>query len=151
MVGESGIGKSAPLGFARTQAEGISVLEARGFESDAELASAGLADLVRPGLRDLGTLPPRRRPRWRAPLRWPRRRRAIASRSARPRLRRACARLGVAVETLILGENDDDLDGGPGHRGDVRRRQRNERRGRLPLTQGHGSRSLRPGDRDLVA
>ena len=46
--GEPGIGKTRLLEHAAEQATGMTVLEARGVESDAELAFAGLFDLLRP-------------------------------------------------------------------------------------------------------
>jgi DNA-binding CsgD family transcriptional regulator len=46
--GEPGIGKTRLLEHAAEQAEGMTVLDARGVESDAELAFAGLFDLLRP-------------------------------------------------------------------------------------------------------
>ena len=52
--GEPGIGKTRLLEHAAEQAAGMTVLEARGVESDAELAFAGLFDLFRPlGEEDL--------------------------------------------------------------------------------------------------
>jgi DNA-binding CsgD family transcriptional regulator len=46
--GEPGIGKTRLLEHAVDQADDMTVLEARGVESDAELAFAGLFDLLRP-------------------------------------------------------------------------------------------------------
>jgi AAA ATPase domain len=52
--GEPGIGKTRLLEHAAEHAVGMTVLEARGVESDAELAFAGLFDLFRPlGAEDL--------------------------------------------------------------------------------------------------
>ena len=52
--GEPGIGKTRLLEYAAEQATDMTVLEARGVESDAELAFAGLFDLFRPlGEEDL--------------------------------------------------------------------------------------------------
>ena len=52
--GEPGIGKTRLLEHAAEQAVGMTVLDARGVESDAELAFAGLFDLFRPlGEEDL--------------------------------------------------------------------------------------------------
>src|SRR5947207_11313240 len=48
VVGEAGIGKSALLEHATASAGGMSVLSARGFESEGELAFAALTDLLRP-------------------------------------------------------------------------------------------------------
>src|SRR5215218_8820412 len=55
--GEPGIGKSALLRYAADQAQGFTVVHARGVESEAELAFAGLADLTRPLLGHLPGLP----------------------------------------------------------------------------------------------
>jgi DNA-binding CsgD family transcriptional regulator len=55
--GEPGIGKSALLRYIADQAEGFTVVQARGVESEAELAFAGLADLTRPLLGHLPGLP----------------------------------------------------------------------------------------------
>jgi DNA-binding CsgD family transcriptional regulator len=55
--GESGIGKSALLRYAADQAQGFTVVQTRGVESEAELAFAGLADLTRPLLGHLPGLP----------------------------------------------------------------------------------------------
>jgi DNA-binding CsgD family transcriptional regulator len=55
--GEPGIGKTALLHYAADQAGGFTVVHARGVESEAELAFAGLADLTRPLLGHLPGLP----------------------------------------------------------------------------------------------
>jgi hypothetical protein len=55
--GEPGIGKTALLRHATAQAQGFIVVQARGVESEAELAFAGLADLTRPLLGHLPGLP----------------------------------------------------------------------------------------------
>src|SRR4029453_7785088 len=55
--GEPGIGKSALLRYAADQANGFIITHARGVESEAELAFAGLADLTRPLLVHLPSLP----------------------------------------------------------------------------------------------
>lgn len=55
--GEPGIGKSALLRHAVEHAEGFTVLQTRGVESEAELAFAGLTDLTRPLLWHLPALP----------------------------------------------------------------------------------------------
>jgi DNA-binding CsgD family transcriptional regulator len=55
--GEPGIGKSALLRYAADQAKGVTVVQARGMESEAELAFSGLADLTRPLLGHLPGLP----------------------------------------------------------------------------------------------
>jgi DNA-binding CsgD family transcriptional regulator len=57
--GEAGVGKSALLEYAVTQADGFTVLEGIGIESEAELAFAGLHQLVRRVLDRLKGLPPR--------------------------------------------------------------------------------------------
>ena len=49
--GEPGIGKSALLENAVAAADGMTVLRARGVESESELSFAGLADLLGPGGR----------------------------------------------------------------------------------------------------
>jgi DNA-binding CsgD family transcriptional regulator len=54
--GEPGIGKSALLRYAADQANGFIIVNARGVESEAELAFAGLADLTRPLLGHLPNL-----------------------------------------------------------------------------------------------
>src|SRR5262249_25997416 len=54
--GEPGIGKTALLGYAREQAVGFRVLAAPGVESEAEIAFAALADLVRPILGGLPSI-----------------------------------------------------------------------------------------------
>jgi len=56
--GEPGIGKSTLLRFATEQAQDMTVLSARGYESESEIPFAGLADLLRPALPLLDTLPP---------------------------------------------------------------------------------------------
>jgi DNA-binding CsgD family transcriptional regulator len=55
--GEPGIGKSTLLKYAGQQATDMTVLSARGYESESEIPFAGLADLVRPVLPLLKTLP----------------------------------------------------------------------------------------------
>jgi len=57
VVGEAGIGKSALLEHAAASAGGMSVLSARGFESEGELAFAALTDLLRPIAGDVAALP----------------------------------------------------------------------------------------------
>jgi DNA-binding CsgD family transcriptional regulator len=62
--GEAGIGKSALLSQAATRAKerGLSVLTATGVQSEARFAFAGLHQLLRPFLGELGRLPgPQRR------------------------------------------------------------------------------------------
>jgi DNA-binding CsgD family transcriptional regulator len=56
--GEPGIGKSALLKHAVTSAEGLRVLQARGLESDSELAYATVDELIRPVLELLDRIPP---------------------------------------------------------------------------------------------
>jgi DNA-binding CsgD family transcriptional regulator len=56
--GQAGAGKSALLRDAVTQAADMQVLEARGVESEAELAFAGLHQLLRPVLGQVDRLPP---------------------------------------------------------------------------------------------
>ena len=55
--GEAGIGKSALCDYAVTRAQDMSVLRARGVESESELPFAGLADLLRPVLHRLDAVP----------------------------------------------------------------------------------------------
>jgi hypothetical protein len=59
LVGEAGIGKTALLGYAAGRAEGMRVLRARGVESEAEIPFAGLAELLRPALGALDSIPRR--------------------------------------------------------------------------------------------
>ena len=59
--GEPGIGKSALLDDAIAAADGMTVLRARGVESESELSFAGLADLLGPVTAELGSLPPPQR------------------------------------------------------------------------------------------
>jgi predicted ATPase len=55
--GEPGIGKTALLGYAAEQAEGMRVLKARGVEAEVELPYSGLHELLRPLLDRLEELP----------------------------------------------------------------------------------------------
>ncbi len=55
--GDPGIGKSALLEAVVAAADGMTVLRARGVESESELAFAGLADLLRPVVEALDALP----------------------------------------------------------------------------------------------
>src|SRR4051794_14453690 len=55
--GDAGIGKSALLEYAREQARDMSVLTARGVESEADIPFAGLLELVRPALDGLDAMP----------------------------------------------------------------------------------------------
>ena len=57
LSGEPGIGKSALLDHARERAAGMTVLVARGFESESELAFAALTELLRPVADGLDALP----------------------------------------------------------------------------------------------
>ena len=56
--GEPGIGKTALLRYAKERASGMALLEARGLEGEAQLAFSGLADLFRPALGQLESIPP---------------------------------------------------------------------------------------------
>jgi type II secretory pathway predicted ATPase ExeA len=56
--GQAGVGKSALLRDAVAQASDMQVLEARGVESEAELAFAGLHQLLWPVLGQVDGLPP---------------------------------------------------------------------------------------------
>ena len=55
--GEPGIGKTALLGYAEEQAEGMRVLRARGVEAEAELPFSGLHELLQPAVELLGEIP----------------------------------------------------------------------------------------------
>jgi DNA-binding CsgD family transcriptional regulator len=57
IVGEAGIGKSALLTYAAEQASGMSVLRARGVQSEAHIPFAGLLELLRPALDCLSRIP----------------------------------------------------------------------------------------------
>lgn len=57
--GEPGIGKSALLRYAESQADGMRVLHARGVEAEAELPFSGLYELLRPLLKFLEDIPER--------------------------------------------------------------------------------------------
>jgi DNA-binding NarL/FixJ family response regulator len=54
--GEAGIGKTALIDAVVGGAEGMTVLRARGFDSESELAFSGLAELLRPVEGHLGSL-----------------------------------------------------------------------------------------------
>src|ERR1051325_1939411 len=56
--GEPGIGKTALCAYAVSRAVGMTVLKARGVESEAELPFAALAALLRPLISHLGEIPP---------------------------------------------------------------------------------------------
>jgi predicted ATPase len=57
IVGEPGIGKSALLEEARRSADGFTVLQARGVESEARVPFGGLLELLRPALGRLRAIP----------------------------------------------------------------------------------------------
>jgi hypothetical protein len=55
--GEAGIGKSALLAYAEERAGDMTVIHARGIESEAELAFSGLLEIARPILNVLPSIP----------------------------------------------------------------------------------------------
>ena len=57
LVGEAGIGKTALLEAAAERAEGMTVLRARGVESEAEVPFASLLELLRPALALMNEIP----------------------------------------------------------------------------------------------
>jgi DNA-binding CsgD family transcriptional regulator len=57
ITGDPGIGKSTLLAYAEKQAEGMTVLSARGYESESEIPFAGLSDLFYSQLHLLDALP----------------------------------------------------------------------------------------------
>jgi DNA-binding CsgD family transcriptional regulator len=57
LVGEPGIGKTALLDYAAEHSKGMSLLHARGIESEAVVPFAGLLELVRPILHNLDRIP----------------------------------------------------------------------------------------------
>lgn len=57
ILGEAGIGKTALWRAAAEEASGVQRLEARGLQSESELAFAGLGDLLEPLLNRLDRLP----------------------------------------------------------------------------------------------
>jgi DNA-binding CsgD family transcriptional regulator len=57
LVGEAGIGKTALLEAAAERAEGMTVLRARGVESEAEIPFASLLELLRPALARVNEIP----------------------------------------------------------------------------------------------
>jgi DNA-binding CsgD family transcriptional regulator len=57
LVGEPGIGKSSLLDSLAARAAGMSVLRARGIESEAQVPFAGLLELLRPALGSLNRIP----------------------------------------------------------------------------------------------
>jgi predicted ATPase len=56
LVGEVGSGKSALLDYARTQATDMSLLRARGIQSEAQIPFAALFELLRPALGQIHSL-----------------------------------------------------------------------------------------------
>jgi len=58
LAGEPGIGKTALLDYAASQASGMRVLRARGIESEAQIPFGSLLELLRPALVLLGAIPP---------------------------------------------------------------------------------------------
>jgi DNA-binding NarL/FixJ family response regulator len=54
---DAGLGKTALLGYAASAASAMTVLRCRGFESESQLAFAGLGDLLRPVAGRLDALP----------------------------------------------------------------------------------------------
>ena len=57
LVGEPGIGKTALLDHAASQAAGMQLLRARGIESEAQIPFASLFELIRPALDALERIP----------------------------------------------------------------------------------------------
>jgi DNA-binding CsgD family transcriptional regulator len=55
--GDAGLGKTALLEYAALGASGMTVLSCRGFESESQLAFAGLGGLLRPVAQHLSALP----------------------------------------------------------------------------------------------
>jgi DNA-binding CsgD family transcriptional regulator len=55
--GDAGIGKSALLAYARDRATGMTLLAMSGVDSEAELAFAGLTELLRPVMDEVAALP----------------------------------------------------------------------------------------------
>jgi len=58
LVGEPGIGKTALLDDAASQADGMRLLRARGVESEAQIPFGSLLELIRPALVLLDQIPP---------------------------------------------------------------------------------------------
>jgi DNA-binding CsgD family transcriptional regulator len=58
LVGEPGIGKTALLDYAASQAAGMLLLRARGIESEAQIPFGSLLELIRPALVLLDQIPP---------------------------------------------------------------------------------------------
>src|SRR5262245_36660512 len=108
--GEAGIGKSALLADAAERAEGATVLAARGVESEAELPFAGLAELLRPVVHLLDSLPGRQAEALRGAL-------ALGPPAAGDRFAVAAATLGLlaaaaeeALPLLVLVDDAHWLD-----------------------------------------
>jgi DNA-binding CsgD family transcriptional regulator len=59
ITGEPGMGKSALLAWATSEARGFRMLRARGLESETELPFAALGDLLRPVVSELEQIPER--------------------------------------------------------------------------------------------
>ncbi len=57
VTGEPGIGKSALVGYAESQAQDFRLLRVTGTETERDLPFAGLAQLLRPLSKDLDRLP----------------------------------------------------------------------------------------------
>ena len=57
LVGEPGIGKTALLSYAAEHATGMQLLRARGIESEAQIPSGSLLELIRPALMMLDKIP----------------------------------------------------------------------------------------------
>ena len=66
--GEPGVGKSALLDYARERAKRLTVLDARGLETESELPYASLSQLLAPVADDVKGLPPPQRRALRAAL-----------------------------------------------------------------------------------
>ena len=57
--GEAGVGKTSLLDYAAGRADGMQVVRVRAYESESDLAFAALADVCRPLLEGIDTLPAR--------------------------------------------------------------------------------------------
>ena len=69
LVGDAGFGKTTLLDWTESQADGITVLRARGRPSEADLPFVALADLLRPLTDGIGDLPAHNTKRWGPPWR----------------------------------------------------------------------------------
>lgn len=102
--GEAGIGKTAMLAGLAADAEGMLVLQARGLESEAQLAYSGLFDLCRPLLGRFERLPEFHQAALRSAL-------ALAAPSGQDHLAAAVALLALitllAQDTPVLVVVDD--------------------------------------------